>query len=156
MQIDKNRVIALVGLLDDRPYEVFLTDDPDDIINVKHAKVGNIVKVKTGKYDLHIESKRGEYILHDISSVFDDEWGTLGRLVSMSLRHNVPLQFIVDQLSKTRQFNTFSKSMARVLKKYIADGEKALSANKCPECGSALVFIEGCKSCQQCGFSKCD
>lgn len=156
MQINKNRVIALVGLLDDRPYEVFLTDDPDDIINVKHAKVGNIVKVKTGKYDLHIESERGEYILHDISSVFDDEWGTLGRLVSMSLRHNVPLQFIVDQLSKTRQFNTFSKGMARVLKKYIKDGEKALSANKCPECGSELVFIEGCKNCPQCGFSKCD
>jgi len=156
MQIDKNRVIALVGLLDDRPYEVFLTDDPDDIINVKHAKIGNIAKVKTGKYDLHIESKRGEYILHDISSVFDDEWGTLGRLVSMSLRHNVPLQFIVDQLSKTRKFNTFSKGMARVLKKYIKDGEKALSANKCPECGNELVFIEGCKSCPQCGFSKCD
>jgi ribonucleoside-diphosphate reductase alpha chain len=156
MQIDKNRVIALVGLLDDRPYEVFLTDDPDGIISVKHAKIGNIAKVKTGKYDLHIESKRGEYILHDISSVFDDEWGTLGRLVSMSLRHNVPLQFIVDQLSKTRKFNTFSKGMARVLKKYIKDGEKALSANKCPECGSELVFIEGCKSCPQCGFSKCD
>jgi ribonucleoside-diphosphate reductase alpha chain len=46
--------------------------------------------------------------------------------------------------------------MARVLKKYIKDGEKALSANKCPECGNELVFVEGCKSCPQCGFSKCD
>lgn len=156
MQINKQRVIALVGILDSKPYEVFLTDDPDDMITVKRAKAGTIVKVKTGKYDLHIESKRGEYILHDISSVFDDEWGTLGRLVSMSLRHEVPLQFIVDQLSKTRQFNTFSKGMARVLKKYIANGEKALASNKCPECGSELIFIEGCKSCQNCGFSKCD
>lgn len=156
MQVNKKRVIALVGLLDNKPYEVFLTDDPDEMINVKHAKEGTIVKIKTGCYDLHIEGKRGEYILKDISSVFDDEWGTLGRLVSMSLRHNVPLQFIVDQLSKTKQFNTFSKGMGRVLKKYIEDGEKALTSAKCPECGNELIFKEGCKNCTSCGWSKCD
>ncbi len=156
MQVDKRRVIALVGLHHDRPYEVFITDDPDDIISVKHAKEGFIEKVETGRYDLTIEGKRGKYILEDISSVFDNEWGTLGRMVSMSLRHNVPLQFIVDQLSKTHHFNTFSKGMARVLKKYINDGEKVLTSDTCPVCGEKLVFLEGCKACRSCGWSKCD
>ncbi len=155
MSVNKKRVIALVGLLDNLPYEVFLTDDPDEIISVKHARDGFIEKVKTGVYDLHIPGKRGEYILHDISSVFDTEWGTLGRLTSMSLRHNVPLQFIVDQLNKEKLFGTFSKGMARVLKKYIKDEEKVLGGKKCPECGSELVFKEGCKSCPQCGWSRC-
>jgi ribonucleotide reductase alpha subunit len=155
MQVNKQRVLALVGLLNDKPYEVFLTDDPDDVINVQHAKQGTITKVKTNCYELSIKSKRGEYILHDISSVFDVAWGTLGRLVSMSLRHNVPLQFIVDQLNKTKRFGTFSKGMARVLKKYIKEGETVLSAEKCPECGKDLIFKEGCKSCSNCGWSKC-
>jgi len=74
----------------------------------------------------------------------------------MSLRHNVPLQFIVDQLNKSIKFGTFSKGMARVLKKYIGEGEKVLSTEKCPECGADLIYVEGCKSCgNRCGYSKC-
>lgn len=156
MQVDKRRVIALVGLLEENPYEVFITEDPDGIISVRSAKEGNIEKVKTGRYDLIIHGKRSKYILEDISSIFDDEWGTLGRMVSMSLRHNVPLQFIVNQLNKTKKFGTFSKGMARVLKKYIKDGEKVASHGICPDCGIEMVYKEGCISCLSCGYSVCD
>lgn len=158
MQVDKRRVIALVGIYEDRPYEIFITDDPDEMISVKHAKTGMIKKIKTGRYDLIVEGKRSKYILEDISSVFDDEWGTLSRLVSMNLRHNnVPLQFIVDQLNKTRKFGTFSKGVARTLKRYIQEGEEVLTSNGiCPECGEKMIYKEGCTMCPSCMFTKCD
>jgi ribonucleoside-diphosphate reductase alpha chain len=75
----------------------------------------------------------------------------------MAMRHKIPLQFIIDQLNKTKRFDTFAKTMARVLKGYIADGEKVLSKSHavCPECGSELTFKEGCLTCNQCGWSKC-
>jgi hypothetical protein len=74
----------------------------------------------------------------------------------MSLRHGTPLQFIVDQLGKSLDFLSYDKAIARVLKFYIGKGEKVLSKEVCPECGSGLIYIEGCKSCSaMCGYSKC-
>jgi len=44
--------------------------------------------------------------------------------------------------------------VARVIKRYIKDGEKG--KGKCPECGSEhLEFKEGCLICVSCGNSKC-
>lgn len=33
---------------------------------------------------------------------------------------------------------------------------KSVSSLSCPECGSNLVFKEGCSTCLSCGYSKCD
>jgi len=50
---------------------------------------------------------------------------------------------------------SFSKAIARTLKKYI-DEKKMVSRATCTECGSTnLVFEEGCLSCKNCGSSKC-
>jgi ribonucleoside-diphosphate reductase alpha chain len=74
----------------------------------------------------------------------------------MSLRHGTPLQFIVDQLNKDTNFQDCERGIARVLKKYIHDGERVITSdNLCGECGEALVFKEGCLSCSHCGWSKC-
>jgi len=160
MQVDKERIIALVGLDDetDEPYELFITEDPDQIINVKHAKKGRIIRREVSGvnlYDLHIEGKRSEFILKDLASMFDDEWGTLGRMTSLALKNGVPMQDIVKQWNKAPKFGTFMKAVGRVLKKYIKDGEKAIGAT-CPECGSDnLEFREGCLTCLSCGNSKC-
>jgi len=44
----------------------------------------------------------------------------------------------------------------RALKKYIPDGTKANSKEKCQECGSGnLVYQEGCLICTNCGSSRC-
>ena len=50
--------------------------------------------------------------------------------------------------------NTWKNGMARVIKRYIKDGEKM--KGKCPECGGeSLEFKEGCITCMACGSSKC-
>lgn len=152
MMVNKKRVVALVGLYEDRPYEVFLTDDPDQMISLRGAKQGVIERVKKNTYQLNIYGKRSKYSLVITSELFDPEWLALGRMVSMALRHNISLQFIVKQLNKTVQFGTFSKGMARVLKKYFTETE---TGEFCPECGGELKYHDGCKVCPNCGWSEC-
>jgi ribonucleoside-diphosphate reductase alpha chain len=151
MQVNKQRVVALVGLYEGAPYEVFITDDPDKELRIKNRTKGIIRKVKSGKYDLILDE---ECIIEDIGMVFNHDWGTLGRMLSSQLRHNIPLQFIVEQLNKTQSFGTFSKAVARVLKKYmqIIVERKAI----CPECGEKMVNEGGCITCKACGWSKCE
>ena len=69
-----------------------------------------------------------ELIVKDIVSVFANPNHTaFTRTISLSLRHGVPVQFIVEQLMKDREADlfSFSRVLARCLKKYIADGTKA-------------------------------
>ncbi len=152
MFVNKKRLVALVGILDDRPYEVFLTDDPDDIISLRGARQGFIKKISSGKYQLIIYGKKSQYTLDITSEYFDSEWLALGRMISLFLRTNISLPMIVKQLNSTPQFGTFSKGMARVLKKYITDLD---TGEVCPECGKDLKRIDGCIACE-CGWSKCD
>ena len=40
MMVNKKRMVVLVGLMDDKPYEVFLTEDPDNAIQCIEGKTG--------------------------------------------------------------------------------------------------------------------
>ena len=76
-------------------------------------------------------------------------------MVSMSMRHGVPLVYIIDQLQKASEdITSMAAAAARVLKKYIKDGE-SVAGQKCPSCGNGLIYLEGCCSCSSCGYSKC-
>jgi len=142
----------LIGLLDGKPYEIFVThDDP----LLKGATEGVITKRGKNTYDLY--SPKDNLVIKDLSKAFDQSYGVLSRLVSMSLRHEVPLQFIVGQLLKGKEFVSFEKAVARELKKFIGHKEKVLVKATCEECGSSnLIYIEGCKTCADCNWSKCD
>jgi len=80
---------------------------------------------------------------------------TVTRLLSTGLRHGADIKFIVEQLNKTSgDMFTFTKSLARVLKKYIPNGAKATVT--CNNCNSSnVIFEEGCHKCLDCGSSKC-
>ena len=142
---------VMVGILDGYPYETFAFKMKD---SYKLPERGTLQKRKTGWYDLLSEDKK---IIHveNLSSIFeipDEE--NITRLVSGWLRSRGDIKYIVDILNKSKgDITTFSKALARVLKKYIRDGE--LSSEKCPICGSSLVFEEGCLNCKNCGYSKC-
>ena len=136
---------VIVGLLQDKPYEIFI-DNSDN----KYSSEGRIVKEGRGKY---VFKNGGDPI--DIRAFMTDEQEAITRLVSSSLRHGANVKFIVEQLQKTPgDMFSFTKALARVLKKYIPDGEK--SSVTCEDCGSTNVkFQEGCSTCMECGSSKC-
>ena len=136
---------VIVGLLEDKPYEIFI-DDSDN----KYSREGIIVKEERGKY---VFKNGGDPI--NIRTFMNDEQEAITRLVSANLRHGTNVKFIVEQLQKTPgDMFSFTKSLARVLKKYIPNGES--STVHCLDCNSNNVrFQEGCQTCMDCGSSKC-
>jgi ribonucleoside-diphosphate reductase alpha chain len=154
-----------VGLLGKAPYEV-IGGLAKYVSIPKRVKSGKIVKVNgavvPARYDLHYdyENPEEETVIKDIGNVFENSvQETFTRTISLSLRHGVPVQYIVEQLQKDNgkdsDLFSFNKGMARVLKKYIVDGTKA-SQKTCEFCGGTeLIYKEGCVSCMSCQWSKC-
>ena len=96
------------------------------------------------------------FVLEDLKEHFEsDEQEALTRMISTCLRHGADINFIYDQLQKSEgTIVSFSKAIARTLKKYLKDG--SLSSLKCESCGEpTLVMQEGCFICKSCGGSKC-
>lgn len=137
---------VFVGLFNDRPYEVFATP------HLTNKTELTLVKVKKGMYNL---MEGDEIYAENIMSEMGDMQEAMTRLISTSLRHGADIKFIVEQLNKTSgDITSFSKAIARVLKKYIPDGTK--SSVTCNDCGSDnVIFEEGCSKCLDCGSSKC-
>ena len=97
-------------------------------------------------------------VFKDVVTLFNNPTqGAFTRTISLALRHEVPLQYVVEQLQKDKNSDMFSfaKVIARVLKGYIKDGTKS-SEKGCSACGSEQIFyMEGCLTCQSCGNSRC-
>lgn len=136
---------VIVGLMNDKPYEVFI--ETEDVI--PQGK-GKLTKLGRGRYKF---TQNGYERI--ITASMSDEQAAITRLVSAMLRHRGDIKFIVEQLNKTDgDLFSFTKGVARILKKYIPDGTK--STVTCQDCGSTnVIFEEGCSSCKSCGSSKC-
>ena len=138
---------VIVGVLDDKPYEVFAF--PSKILKGE----GLIIKQGKGEYDF-IQLTNSNSTHRVLTDDMSDEEATITRLVSTSLRHGTKIDFIVQQLNKTHgDLTSFSKAISRVLSKYAAI-EKT---GNCPECkAGTIIKQEGCESCSnKCGYSKC-
>lgn len=149
-KVDGKRWVVIIGLYDNKPYEVFA--GPAENLDVKNGQNGLVIKRK-GEYCLEID---GELIKSkdstNIIDMFDDNssaWAT--RLVSISLRHNVPIQFICDQLGKDGYVTDINKVLSRILKKYIGDKKEQV----CPQCGSKNIKMDPCFTCIDCNYGKC-
>jgi ribonucleoside-diphosphate reductase alpha chain len=141
---------VMVGLLGDDPYEVFAGKNGQIKKSIKN---GMIKKMKRGRYALLAEN--GEILQDDISKHISDDQEAITRLISSNLRHGCDVSFVVHQLEKVEgDLLSYSKAIARVLKKYIPDNTR-VHGETCKECGAELVRKEGCISCQSCGYSKC-
>ena len=144
--------IVLVGLFDGRPYEIFACKNG---IIPKNIKSGKIIKKRRDFYKAEFID---DYELSPITQSTSEIEECVTRLVSALLRHNVEMQFIVQQLEKVgerqTELHSFAKSVARALKKYIPEGVK--EEGICEECGSnSLIREGGCITCKACSFSKC-
>lgn len=135
---------VFVGLIDDKPYEVFAYKG-----NGVQGK-GYIVKKAKGHY---VFEQDGTF---EITDNLTEEQEAITRGYSFGLRHGGSVQFAVEQLNKTKgTLVDFNKAIARVLKKYIPK-DAVVSDKKCPSCGSeSMIFEEGCQKCSSCGYSKC-
>lgn len=163
-QNDYEKWIAVVGLYEGRPYEIF-TGYADDFPLPANVTKGWVIRVKdeeTGqtRYDFEFKDKDG-YKVHweGLSRTFNAMYWDYAILISSILRQGAPLPMIIELISGLKvgsdQINTWKNGVVRALKKYIPDGTIA-EKTKCPECGEpGLVYKEGCLVCPSCGYSKC-
>jgi len=143
---------VLLGILNNKIYEVFAGKNGVLDKSIKNAK---IVKKRGGHYHLVAADDTKEIYLAPITVTCNEEEEAVTRLTSLLLRSGTELHEIVLQLEKVSgNISSFSKAIARVLKKHIPDD--TIVKEKCPECGAeSMVRQEGCVTCKNCGYSKC-
>jgi len=159
---ESEKWIAVIGLLDGRPYEVFTGAAEESFSILSHVQNGWVLKNKSedGKtrYDFRYEDSHGyKTTIEGLSRTFNQEYWNYAKLISGVLRHGMPLSFVVDMVDNLHlsdeTLNTWKKGVVRALKKFIPNGTKP-SENVCPNCNEpALVYEEGCLN--SCGHSKC-
>ncbi|MEZ5069489.1 MAG: adenosylcobalamin-dependent ribonucleoside-diphosphate reductase [Bacteroidales bacterium] len=158
--------IAFVGLLDGEPYEIFTGRKEEDTFPIPvKVKKGKILKTTnedgTKRYDFQYVDKYGYKVtMGGLSHQFNSEFWNYAKLISGVLRHGMPVVDAIHLISSLRldneSINTWSAGVVRALKKYIPDGTKAKSDQKCEDCSSGnLIYQEGCLICTDCGSSKC-
>jgi ribonucleoside-diphosphate reductase alpha chain len=162
---DTDPWVSVVGLLNDRPYEIFTGPARESFSVLKFVDKGWVIKNKedNGKtrYDFQYVDGDGYRItIEGLSRTFDQEYWNYAKLISGVLRHGMPLQHVVHMVGNLHldaaSLNTWKNGVVRALKKYIPDGTAPVDTI-CPECGDdSLVFQEGCLTCKSCGYSKCE
>ena len=165
-QNNKEKWIAFIGLIDDKPYEIFtgLSDDEDGILIPRWVNDGLIIKNRdengTSRYDFQYKNIRGyKTTIEGLSHKFDPEYWNYAKLISSTLRHGMPIEKVVDLINSlqldSESINTWKNGVARALKRYVPDGTEA-NGQKCGNCSSTnLIYQEGCLICKDCGSSKC-
>ncbi|MBX3240875.1 MAG: adenosylcobalamin-dependent ribonucleoside-diphosphate reductase [Chitinophagaceae bacterium] len=164
-QNNREKWIAFIGLIDDKPYEIFtgLADDEDGILLPRWVNEGLIIKNKnedgSSRYDFQFQNQRGyKTTIEGLSHKFDPEYWNYAKLISGTLRYGMPIEKVVDLINGLQleeNINTWKNGVARALKKYIEDGTTTTKA-KCVNCGGThLQYQEGCLTCKDCGSSKC-
>jgi ribonucleoside-diphosphate reductase alpha chain len=151
------KYFALVGFRDERmPYEVFA--GRNGFLDKKYTS-GFIRRKKRGFYELYGVEKDGKktLLLAPITAVSNEHEETITRLASLALRSGGDVHLVVQQLEKVNgEMNSFAKSVARAIKKYIPDGTVE-HGEDCPSCsGKNIVRQEGCKACKDCGWTACN
>ena len=132
-QNNKDKWVALVGLLDGYPYEIFtgLQDDEEGIFLPKSVTKGKIIKQVnddgTKRYDFQFENTRGYKItVEGLSEKFNPEYWNYAKLISGVLRYRMPIEHVIKLVSslqlQSENINTWKVGVERALKKYLPDG----------------------------------
>lgn len=141
--------IVLVGLLNNKPYEIWAFE-PNITIGVEGHR-----GVITKKSKMHYMFKSEHLQIHELELAnenIEEKAATL--YASMLLRHGVPIKYVVKTAKKVNNnITSFSSAMCRVLNKYVP---AEVTGEKCPECGGELIRESGCIHCKECGWSRCE
>ena len=156
--------IAVIGILNNRPYEIF-TGKANHLYIPKDVTKGYVIREKDAsiqhaRYDfLYCDKNGNEVVIDGLSNAFNPEFWNYAKLISGILRHGMPLFKVIELIDNLKfdndNINTWKKGVIRSLKRYIPDGTK--TGDKCPQCGAenSLQYKEGCVTCASCGYSKC-
>ncbi len=136
-QNNKEKWVALVGLLNGHPYEIFtgLQDEDEGIMLPKSVVKGKIIKTTLPegqkRYDFQFVNKRGYKItVEGLSEKFNPEYWNYAKLISGVLRYRMPIEHVlklVDQLQLTSDsINTWKKGVVKALKRYLPEGALAI------------------------------
>ena len=159
---DREDWIAVVGMFEGRPYEIF-TGKADNFVLPKWVEKGYVIRVKEpgqehARYDFQFLDQDGYHVtIEGLSRMFNKEYWNYAKLISGILRHGMPIPNVVDLIGKLTfdvdSITTWSNGVARALKRFIKDGTE--TGEVCPDCGSKIIYTGGCKNCPNCGWSKC-
>lgn len=166
IQNKKDKWIAFIGLINNKPYEIFtgFADDEDGILLPRWVNEGVIIKNReadgSSRYDFQYKNTRGyKTTIEGLSYKFNPEYWNYAKLISSTLRHGMPIEKVVDLITSlqldSESINTWKNGVMRALKRYVPDGTE-VKKQKCQNCNSTnLIYQEGCLSCKDCGSSKC-
>lgn len=152
--------IAFVGLLQEKPYEIF-TGPLDGFDITTTIEKGRIEKTKSNnvsKYEFQY-FKDDEWVpVGDLKKKFDERFDDISKMTSAILRHGMPLEYVIELLGNLTLdgdlITTWKSGVKRVLKRYLKDGKQG--KGQCPECGSEnLKYQDGCLTCLECGHAAC-
>jgi ribonucleoside-diphosphate reductase alpha chain len=96
---DAQITVAVIGLLDNRPYEIF-TGEAEGFLVPDWVKSGQVIKSKLdethSRYDFQYLNKYGyKVIMEGLSYQFDVQFWNYAKLISGILRHGMPIPFVV-------------------------------------------------------------
>ena len=139
-QNNKEKWVALVGLLTGHPYEIFtgLQDDEAGIMLPKSVTKGKIVKTVLSegakRYDFQFVNKRGYKItVEGLSEKFNPEYWNYAKLISGVLRYRMPIKHVIKLVSQlqltSESINTWKVGVERALKNYLKDDELPVSCS---------------------------
>lgn len=157
--------IAVIGLLNNKPYEIFTGKAEDSFLIPGYVEKGWVIKNKQkdskSRYDFQYYDKDGYRVtIEGLSRSFNKEYWNYAKLISGVLRHGMPLPQVVDLIENLNLYNdninTWRNGVERALKKFIPNGTQAVDKT-CRECGDpeGVIYEEGCLKCKSCGHSKC-
>ena len=165
-QNNKERWIAVIGLLNDRPYEIFtgLADEDDGLLLPKRVTSGVVIKAYdeegNKRYDFQFKNRRGYKItIEGLDGKFNPEYWNYAKLISGVLRYGMPIDQVLKLVSglelDNETINTWKNGVERALKRFLPN-ETEVKGETCPVCNNeTLVYQEGCLTCRNCGASKC-
>lgn len=160
---EREKWIAIVGLMNGKPYEIF-TGKSDEFYIPDWVEKGWVIREKeTGQkavYNFQFQDRQGYKVTYEgLSRTFEQEYWNYAKLISGILRHGMPIPYVIsliENLTFDKDYiNTWRNGVVRTLAKFMK--ETVGVKETCPKCESedSLYRKEGCIYCKNCDYSKC-